>query len=122
MMLHKIPCLFEGVKTNYAIGKLEGICNITDGFETYLDQNYDKMEITKWTFCQNISSYEDAHFPGCRNIYHPTYTETVPEGFDKATESDYYARNLGLRVNIRSPSATAKTTLKCFSTPESASS
>ena len=68
---HKIPCLFEGVKTNYAIGKLEGICNITDGFETYLDQNYDKMEITKWTFCQNISSYEDAHFPGCRNIYHP---------------------------------------------------
>ena len=82
---HKIPCLFEGVKTNYAIGELEGICNITNDFETYLDQNYDKMEITKWTFCQNISSYEDADFPGCRNIYHPTYTETVPEGFDKAT-------------------------------------
>ena len=68
---HKIPCLFEGVKTNYAIGKLEGICNITDGFETYLD-------------------------PGCRNIYHPTYTETVPEGFDKATGIRLLCEKLGV--------------------------
>ena len=117
---HKIPCLFEGVKTNYAIGKLEGICNITDGFETYLDQNYDKMEITKWTFCQNISSYEDAHFPAIFIIL--LIQKPFRKGSTKQRESDYYARNLGLRVNIRSPSATAKTTLKCFSTPESASS
>ena len=93
MMRIKSPCLFEGVKTNY--GRLEESVILRMVLKTYLDQNYDKMEITKWTFCQNISSYEDAHFPGCRNVYHPTYTETVRKGSTKQRESDYRRETWG---------------------------
>ena len=90
---YKIPCLLEGVKTNYL---MEELCKITDNFSAYLDKNYDQMEVTKFTFHQNLSDYPDAYFTGCRNIYHPTYTETVPEGFDKATGIRLLCEKLGI--------------------------
>ena len=90
---YKIPYRLEGVKTHYAT---DDICEITDNFAAYLDRNYDKMEITKFTVYQNISAYQDADFTGCCNIYHPTYTETVPKGFDKATGIRLLCEKLGI--------------------------
>lgn len=90
---YQISYRLEGVKASYATAD---ICEITDNFAAYLDTNYDQMEITKFTVYQNISTYPDADFTGCRNFYHPTYTETVPEGFDKATGIRLICEKLGI--------------------------